>query len=550
MSKYYSIIITRIIRIITLLAFLTAQVAWAGLSDDTFHIRQLQPHKAGAKGAGDVEAEIASALGDGVGNVHPGGIQWPGEGHSAAIGRANDASDVVTRLPYGKKQEELAVPRHNLVSISGFDSSYFVNPNGIQAVEDALDHPIGSAALKKMCEGKQTVAILVDDDTRPTPASFILSVVLKRLKKAGIKKENITIIVAKGTHPELNPEALAEKLGQDVLENYRVIQHNSKDRENLVFVGTTKQGTVVEINKYAADADVCVGIGHISLSPFAGFSGGYKLWLPGISSIQTIKQNHMFAKWPSSDIGILEDNAVRLDMEEAGGFLKNNFLIDVILNSNREIISAIAGDVVQAHRVAVAELRSHITIKSDDMADVCVISAVPYDHSVYHVVHKLLAVRPFVKKGGIIICYGQCPHGIGPQDFIKAMDSETTDEEIERSIGDGELMPDKGYIALRIRQLLRDYKVRIFTRQRLQEGIEAIGIGYTNSVNDDIKCYLQQNGDAKIIVLPSIVVLPEQNLNGIGQATGTAGPIPIGRANAASEEWGQIKCHLGMEQDL
>jgi len=170
------------------------------------------------------------------------------------------------------------------------------------------------------------------------------------------------------------------------------------------------------------------------------------------------------------------------------------------------------------------------------MADVCVISAVPYDHSVYHVVHKLLAVRPFVKKGGIIICYGQCPHGIGPQDFIKAMDSETTDEEIERSIGDGELMPDKGYIALRIRQLLRDYKVRIFTRQRLQEGIEAIGIGYTNSVNDDIKCYLQQNGDAKIIVLPSIVVLPEQNLNGIGQATGTAGPIPIGRANAASEE--------------
>ena len=277
----------------------------------------------------------------------------------------------VIKVTYGKRIKNIRIKSNRLIECSGFDPVYFKRFSGIKAVENALKEPIGTPSLEEICVGKEKIAILIDDNTRPTPTAKILPIVLRKLKNAGIKNNNISIIIAKGTHPELNKKDLEKKVGSLLVKKIEIIQHNSDNAKEIVFIGKTNQGSVF-MNKCAVNADLRIGIGQLSLSPFAGISSGAKLWLPGISSSETIRQNHKLAEDKSSDFGIVEQNVLRLDMEKAASLIGDNFYIGVALNHNRKIISAVAGDIVKAHRRGVENLKSHIIININNKTDIIV----------------------------------------------------------------------------------------------------------------------------------------------------------------------------------
>ena len=414
----------------------------------------------------------------------------------------NKNKQKIIKISCGKRTRNIRINPNRLIGYSGFDSAYFKRFLGIKAVEEALKKPIGTLSLEEICIGKKKIAILIDDNTRPTPTAKILPVVLRKLKNAGIKNNNISIIIAKGTHPELNKKALAKKISSLLVKKIKIIQHHSNNAEELVFVGKTDQGPVF-MNKHAVNADLRIGIGQLSLSPFAGISSGAKLWLPGISSSETIRQNHKLAEDKSSDFGIIERNILRLDMEKAASLTGDNFYVGVILNHNKKIISAVAGDVIKAHRKGVEKLKKHITINIDDKADIVIVSLSPYDYDLYHSLHKMLAVRPFIKKKGELLCLSSCKNGIGSKDFFELMHQEVSNLEIKKKIEKNELMPDRGYIALRVKKFIRDFNVNLYTEKDLNFDIEKIGISRVHSIKD----FINRN-NKKVLVLPSIIILP------------------------------------------
>lgn len=405
-------------------------------------------------------------------------------------------------LPFGKGTKKISIPLTNLQEAEGFDMDYFATPKGIKVLEEALDNPVGKPPLEQLCRNKERIAVLVDDNTRPTPAAKILPLVIERIIKANVDKRKITIIIAKGTHRALTDKELKEKIGS-FSRGFHVVQHDCRDEKKMVYLGDSSQGKVL-MNKYAAEADLRIGIGQLSLSPFAGISSGAKLWLPGISSVETIRQNHKLAKDKTSDFGILKGNVLRKDMEQSASLIGDNFYLGVILNPDREIISAVAGDLIQAHRKGAQELISHVSVSIPSKADLGIIDTNPYDHSFYHVLHKTLVMKFFVKEGGDIICLGYCDHGLGPEDFIQLLEKDVDAGEIEEKIKKDEIMPDRGYITVRVKDFMKRFNLFIYTRNTLRDRIKKTGISCLDSLSEKT----QDIRDKKVFLAPYPVVLP------------------------------------------
>jgi nickel-dependent lactate racemase len=219
----------------------------------------------------------------------------------------------------------------------------------------ALQNPVGTPRLRELAGGKKRVIILFDDLPKPTPTGRIIPFVLEELQAGGIKDEQIRFLCAMGTHRYMTYEELAAKLGSDIIEKFPVYQHNTY--ENTVFVGNTSTGTPVYVNREFASCDLKVGIGSIIPHQSAGFGAGGKIIMPGIAGIQTIAYHHTnMRKSPFAETAKLarvDDNAFRLDIEEAARLAGLQFKVDSVLNNRREVVGLFAGDFVAEHRSGV-----------------------------------------------------------------------------------------------------------------------------------------------------------------------------------------------------
>ncbi|MEM2633757.1 MAG: lactate racemase domain-containing protein, partial [Nitrososphaerota archaeon] len=183
--------------------------------------------------------------------------------------------------------------------------------------------------IMKNVKNAKSIAILIDDHTRPTPTAETLEFLLKRIDGKDIK-----IIFAKGTHETPSEEYIKEKIGSKIFKNYNIIIHDAYDESIHEFVGITKYGTPVWLNKEFLNADFRIGIGSIFPSEIAGFTGGYKIVLPGIAYYETINKNHSMFISPNAECGRIYDNPVRLDIDDAGKLSGLNITIDYVLNPN------------------------------------------------------------------------------------------------------------------------------------------------------------------------------------------------------------------------
>jgi nickel-dependent lactate racemase len=242
-------------------------------------------------------------------------------------------------ISYGKSKIDVSVPGDNLIG-------YF-EPNKIEAagdaeviIKNALKNPIGLPTIAELAKPGQKVAIVVDDNTRPTPTHIMLPYILEELHGAGIMAEDISIVFANGSH-RLNTKEEQIRLlgGEHILEKYFVWDHDPNDMENIRYLGRTSRNTPVHVNRYVADADLRILLGLIKPHSVAGYTGGGKSILPGVSSIETIISDHNYEATghPRSILGVIDGNPIRSDLEEAASLVYPAFILNVVFFSIHKI---------------------------------------------------------------------------------------------------------------------------------------------------------------------------------------------------------------------
>lgn len=330
-------------------------------------------------------------------------------------------------FPYGQTHLEYEFDEKELVGvlISSIEK-YVPEGDGHELVARALESPIGSQKLSELSRGKQKIVIIASDHTRPVPSKIIIPQMLSEIRK-GNPNADITILIATGCHRGTTKQELINKFGEEIVANEKIYVHDCDEKEKLVNIGVLPSGGQCEINKIAVEADLLVAEGFIEPHFFAGFSGGRKSVLPGVAGRSTVLANHCseFIAHPNSRTGILKDNPIHEDMVWAAKQAKLAFIVNVVLNSEKQPIFAVAGDLEKAHKKGTDFISSLCGVKSV-LADIVISTngGYPLDQNVYQSVKGMTAAEATVKKGGIIIMLAKANDGIGGEHFYHQLADE------------------------------------------------------------------------------------------------------------------------------
>jgi nickel-dependent lactate racemase len=280
----------------------------------------------------------------------------------------------------------------------------------------ALDQPIGAPALETIARGKRSASIAIDDRTRPLKSAELLPEIADRLTRAGVPVDRITIIVATGAHRRANQEDLDAKIGRELLGRVRAISHDPE--ADLEDTGVTMGGVPVRINREFASAEVRLGVGGVMPHPFAGFSGGGKIVIPGLADLDVLARTHKLALMGFRGGARLEGNTFRTEMEDAVRRIGLDWTVNVAFNSTRDAAAVCAGDMVEAHRAAAtAAAGIGSTAPPDRLLDALVLNAYPKDGELLQVEAALVPLRQgvlsWLAPGAPVVLSAACPEGLG-----------------------------------------------------------------------------------------------------------------------------------------
>jgi nickel-dependent lactate racemase len=285
-----------------------------------------------------------------------------------------------------------------------------------KALQEALRNPIESPALTELVNPGDSVAIVHTDITRATPNDRILPVILDDLALAEVRPEDITLLNGLGTHRPQTDAELRTLLGDEIVENYRCLQHDCNDDENLVALGKTSLGHPVRINRHYLEADIRILTGFIEPHFFAGFSGGPKAILPSLAGTESVFTNHSVKMIANDNAtwGITMGNPIWEEMREVALRTEPTFLLNVALNTDRQITGIFAGDMLAAHAQGCEFVKENAMVGVDLPYDVVITtnSGYPLDQNLYQSVKGMSAASQIVRKGGAIIVAGACEDGL------------------------------------------------------------------------------------------------------------------------------------------
>lgn len=318
-------------------------------------------------------------------------------------------------LGFGAGVQRLEIPEKNLLGV--------LTPNPVEKdltgeaeVRRALQNPIGTAPLKEIVKPGEKIAVITSDITRPMPTYKVMPALLDELYAAGVKAEDITLVFALGSHRKHTPEEQKKLAGERAFNEITCIDGDASD---CVHIGVTQRGTPVDIVRCVAEADRRICLGNIEYHYFAGYSGGAKAIMPGVSTRAAIQSNHSRMVEEAACAGKLAGNPVREDIEEAAAMVGVDFIVNVVLDEHKEIIHASAGELTLAHREGCAFLDKLYAIRIPERADIVVVSqgGAPKDLNLYQTQKALDNAKHAVKKGGTIVLIGSCKEGLGEKTF-------------------------------------------------------------------------------------------------------------------------------------
>ena len=365
------------------------------------------------------------------------------------------------RFPYGKVHQELTLPHERVTSVlTSALESYRPDVDAQALVQRALENPIGTQSLRQLSRGKQRVTIIASDHTRPVPSRLLMPALLQEIR-LGNPKAEITILIATGCHRETTREELVDKFGEEIVAREKLVVHDCDDVENLVLLGTLPSGGECWVNRLACEADLLVSEGFIEPHFFAGFSGGRKAVLPGVAGRSTVLANHCaeFIDHPASRAGSLAENPIHRDMVWAARKAGLAFILNVVLNGEKETIHAVAGDMEAAHEAGCAFLDGLCGVQAV-MGDIVITTngGYPLDQNIYQAVKGMTAAEAAVKEGGVIIMMAKSNDGHGGGAFCRELmagdDMDELMEEILRRDRQ-ETLPDQWQAQIMIRILQR-----------------------------------------------------------------------------------------------
>ena len=410
------------------------------------------------------------------------------------------------QFPYGKTHLEYDFEAVNVLTSS--IESYDPGKSAQALVEEAMHAPVNSACLQELVKDKQKIVIIASDHTRPVPSKVMLPPMLSAIRE-GNPNADITILIATGCHRETTKEELVAKFGQNIVDSEKIVVHDCDDTSNMVNLGTLPSGGQCRINRIAVEADLLLAEGFIEPHFFAGFSGGRKSVLPGVAARETVLANHCseFIAHPCARTGILEDNPIHRDMLWAAKQAKLRYIVNVVLNGEKEVIYAVAGELETAHKKG-TDFLSQLCGVETEPADIVLSTngGYPLDQNVYQAVKGMTAAEAAVKEGGVIIMLADSSDGLGGDHFYHQLADEkdiNKTMELFLSRGRNETVPDQWQSQIFIRIL---QKATVIYISKLDDKIiEAMHMIPAKNLEDAMKKAKNLIGKEK----PSITAIPD-----------------------------------------
>ncbi len=401
-------------------------------------------------------------------------------------------------LGFGAGTQKLTVPDENLVCVL-LPNSVSHELTGREEVVRALQNPIGTPRLNGIVRPGEKIAIITSDVTRPMPSHQVLPPLLDELYAAGISKEDVTLVFALGSHRNHTPDEMKKLAGERAFAEIRCVDGDDSD---CVHYGKTSRGTPVDIVRTVAEADRRICLGNIEYHYFAGYSGGAKAIMPGVSTRAAIQSNHSRMVEETASAGRLTGNPVREDIEEAAAMVGVDFIVNVVLDEHKKIVHAAAGDVVEAHREGCRYLDRLYGKPIAGRADIVVVSqgGAPKDLNLYQTQKALDNAKHAVKKGGVIILVGSCKEGLGEHTFEDWMThAPSAHSMIERIQKDFRL---GGHKAAAIAMVLEDADIYLVSELDASF-VERIFLTPFSNVQTAFDAALKKYGEeASVIVMP------------------------------------------------
>ncbi len=325
--------------------------------------------------------------------------------------------DHMLHLPWGKDSLALALPeRWTLLGE--------MKPQPLPAVADveaetlrALENPYDMPRLAELAGRATRIALVIDDDSRPTPVARLFPAVMAELERGGASPDRMTLIAALGVHRPMTDAELTRRIGGQLVPGLKIATHNPDDPAGLAFLGTTSRGTPVAISRVVAEADLVVSIGCIEPHIIASFGGGYKNLVPGVAGRATIAHNHALNCQPATFNSVgqpIERNPMRLDLEEAAAMIRPPvFVVNAVLNSALDVVRVVAGHPRTAHREGAQVSAAIYGVRLSRLADVVITASHPMDQDLRQGVKALANTIRAVRRGGVLFTLVRAEEGVG-----------------------------------------------------------------------------------------------------------------------------------------
>jgi len=344
------------------------------------------------------------------------------------------------QIPYLDKFFPLEFNDENLLAIAE-PNDFTAAGTAEEILGEAIAHPIESVSLAGFLRGGKKLLVIINDATRPTPTEAILKGILPVAEKAGIADKDITLLVATGAHRAPTDEEYIQIFSEKHYRKHkdRIFVHDAKKGEDMVYLGTSKNGTEMRVNRRGVEADRIVIISSVEPHYFAGYTGGRKSFLPGIAAHETITQNHKLALKREACALRLEGNPVHEDMIDALGTVKKEvFAINTVLDKHHRIYAAVAGDVHQSLDPAISKANDVFVAEIPEKCDI-VVSVVkfPSDIDLYQAQKGIDNAKYALKEGGILLLVAKCRMGVGDDSFVKLLSSASSPADALKKIEQG-----------------------------------------------------------------------------------------------------------------
>jgi nickel-dependent lactate racemase len=328
------------------------------------------------------------------------------------------------KLLYGRKGLALDLPDDWDVTVVQKKTMPLIN-NPKDAVADALEHPVGCNKLPTIVSGKQRVCILICDITRPVPNGIILPVLVEQLISAGVERDHIQILVATGLHRPNENNELLEVIGDEwVAENIRIENHYARNDSDHVYIGKTKAGTPVKLDRRLVESDLRIAIGLVEPHFMAGYSGGRKIITPGVAHKDTITFLHSatFMEHPRAANCVLDGNPLHQEQLEIVEMIGGALAINAIIDDNRQLSYINFGDIIESHKEAIEFLRPYSEVYVPQRFKTVVTSSAgyPLDKTYYQTVKGMVGAKEIMSPGGDLFIVSEISEGMGSPEYVAA----------------------------------------------------------------------------------------------------------------------------------